>query len=279
MRGLFHWIAGAFLAASLGASLSGCDNPYSQKTPDDVITTARLMVERGDADRLTDLLYAENKQMRALLEQLGTVFGHMQTLAEAVAKKYPEEVAKLKQEAEEAAARGEASSLLARLAGAGGRRARGQAGEQAQQQFNQLVKALFADPYAFLRDNSGKLSTSAIDDDRAAVLWDGKPVFPPLGLLLQRQNGKWYAVLPTNLPGVSGVMPRNDEEYEIFGAIIESIDNMLIDLTEDVRAGKARDLEEVSRKAGEKAFIPVALAAFAYSQAVEARKKQPAPPK
>lgn len=274
MRGLFRWVAGALLVAALGASPAGCDNGYSQKTPDDVIKTARLMVERGDADRLTDLIYAENKQFRALLDQLGAVFGDMETLAQAVAKKYPDEVAKLKKDAEDAAARGEASSLFARLAGAGTRRVRGQGGGEAQDQFNKLVKALFADPYAFLRDNSGKLTTTSIDDDRAAVLWEGKPVFPPLGLLLQRQHGKWYMVLPTNLPGVSSVMPHNDDEYEIFGAIIESIDNMVVDLTDDVREGKARDLEEVSRKAGEKAFIPVALAAFAYSQAVEARKKE-----
>jgi hypothetical protein len=258
----------------------GCgDDGYSQSSPEAVIATAQRMVEQGDADRLTDLLYADTPRMRDVLDQFGQTLRHLQQLADSIQKAYPEEIATLKAEAEAAAARGEATGFLGRIAGAAGARGREaqlNAGGNRQQQFNLAIKSLFADPYAWLRDHSGRLTATPLSDDTAALLWDGKAVFPPVGLAMREDKGEWYVVLPTNLPGIAGAMPRTDDEFEIVGALFQVLDNMLIDLRKDVESGKARDLEELSRVAGEKAFLPAMLVFFAYSQAVDAREKDTA---
>jgi hypothetical protein len=44
--------------------LTACgDRGYSQKSPDEVLKTAKLMVERGEARKLSNLFYAENEEM------------------------------------------------------------------------------------------------------------------------------------------------------------------------------------------------------------------------
>ncbi len=82
--------------------------------------TAKKMVEKGDADRLPDLIYADSKHMRELLDQLGIVMGSLQDLGRAVQRAYPDEIEKLKREAEESAKKGDASGFIARLAGQAG---------------------------------------------------------------------------------------------------------------------------------------------------------------
>jgi hypothetical protein len=83
----------------------------------------------------------------------------------------------------------------------------------------------------------------------------------------------WYIVLPTNIPGAGNFLPQNHDEYSILGSLIKVCDNAVIDLRRDVEGGNLKDLEEVSRRAGEKAFLPMVLTFYAYSHAIEVRNE------
>jgi hypothetical protein len=244
------------------------------------------MVEKGDASRLPDLIYADSKKMRALLDELGIVLGSLQHLGLTVQKAYPDEIAKLKAEAEESAKKGEASSFIARMMGQAtqqmgggpfGRRNRN-ANQQAdpdaaRKMFDNAMKELFADPYGWIAANEARLTVQTVAEDRAAILWDGKPALG-IGLAMQRDDdGKWYVVLPTGAPGFAQIMPKSEETWEIMGSLMDVFDNMLKDLTKDVKQGKARRLDDLARLAGEKAFVPAVIVFFAYGKALESEKK------
>lgn len=258
-------------------SAAGCrDKGYSQATPDDVLTTARLMVENGDARRLTRLVYADSPQMRELLDHFGQTLESLAALGVEVNRAFPREVADLRAQAEEAARRGEATSFVGRIVGMSGRSVRVGAaqgsGPDPRDAFNQAAKELMADPYAWLTRNAERLSTTRMTDDTAAVLWDGKPVFG-VGLVMKEEKGRWYVVLPTAVPPVSQIMPRNEPEWEIAHALVQILDNALTDTADDIRKGKAGNLEDVARVLGEKAFITTMMGMIAYGKAMEERRK------
>ncbi len=286
------WLAAAL--ALLAALLPGCgDRGYSQKTPDAVLKTAKLMVERGEARKLSKLFYAENEDMKKVLSNFGVLLGNLQRLAGAVSENFPRDVERLKSSAEAAAKSGKATSLLSQIAAqAGGgsgtpRRAAKDPEkwrkEQAQreQQLGDSLNMLMADPYGFLNDKAGKLTTTPISDDMAAVMWDGQPVLPPLGLVMRKDiaDGLWYVVLPLNIPGLANLLPQSPQEYKVFGALIAIINNVIVDLAKDVRDKKITTIDDLSRKAGEKAFMPAAMGYVAYSKMIDDRKKKhpPAP--
>lgn len=254
---------------------------YSQATPDDVLQSAQRMAKNGRADRLTDLIYADNDDMRGLYKRLGVLLGSVQKLAVTLNEKFPKEVAELRAKAEQAAKEGKASSLMSRLGGEARRsaqRAAQRAARGGQQNsgdaMNTTLKQLLTDPYGWLDENSSKLTSSPVNDELVAVLWDGKPIMPPLGLVMKKSGDKWYIVLPTNLPVVSGFMPKTKDEFSIWGSLIRTFDNAVVELNKDVKTGKIRSVEGVAREAGEKAFVPVAFGLIAYNQAMEARKKE-----
>lgn len=279
-----------FAAICLGlAALAagGCRRTYDQSSPDAVLKTAKLMVEKGDADLLPNLLYADSKEMRALLDQLGVVMGSLQELGTAVQKAFPAEIEKLKRDAADSAAKGDASGFLARIAGQASQQMsltrRGQRPQlnindaddpnSVRNIFDNAMKELFADPYGWIAANESRLSTVQMTDDQAAILWDGKPIFG-IGLSMTKsQDDKWYVVLPLNAPGIGNFMPKTAESWEIMGSLMAVLDNMLQDLTSDVRRGRARQLDELAKLAGEKAFIPAVMVFFAYSKSIEAEKK------
>lgn len=263
---------------AMAALLPACrrEPSYSQATPDDVIQSAKLMAKNGRADRLTDLIYADNEDMRGLYKRLGVLLGSVQKLAVTLNEKFPKEVAELRAKAEQAAKEGKASSLMSRLGGEARRSAqRAARGEQnSGDAMNATLKQLLTDPYGWLNENSSKLTSSPVNDELVAVLWDGKPIMPPLGLVMKKSGEKWYIVLPTNLPVVSGFMPKTKDEFSIWGSLIRTFDNAVVELNKDVKTGKIRSVEGVAREAGEKAFVPVAFGLIAYNQAMEARKKE-----
>lgn len=278
-------LAGAMLSLLALFLAAGCGDRggYSQATPDDVLVTARLMVERGQAERLTDLVYAESDQMRDLYRRVGTLLGSLQELGSSIQDAFPEEVAEIKRQAEEAAKKGQASSFISQIMGGGGggrggRRRNRDPGADGRAAFNNFAKAFMADPYGWLsragKEGRQRLTTVGIADDTAALLWDGQPVFPPIGMAMKLEGEKWCVVLPTHLPGVSGFMPRTQDEYAIWGSLIVTFDQVLRELAADVKSGRAGSLKQVAELAGEKAFIPAAMVFFAYSQALEARQKQ-----
>jgi hypothetical protein len=272
-------------AAALGAILAlgaGCSR-YAQDTPEAVLADAKEMIRSGHAERLPDLIYADSKEMRELLTKLGEVLGTLQDLGTDVQKRFPAEIAELRQQAEEAARRGESSNFIQRFAGqaiGGNRRTRRlpadpQQAEQMRSGLDMLMKQVFADPYGWLADAEGKLTVSRTNmpEDMAAILWDGKPIMG-VGITLKQEGGLWYVMLPTSIPGIGTLAPKSAESWEIMGALLEVFDNMLSDLRDDVRAGRIARLEDLASKAGEKAFIPAALCILAYEKVRQAERKQ-----
>jgi hypothetical protein len=276
------------LAVGAGGSW-GCGRQYSQATPDDVLESARSMVQNGDVHRLPDLVYAETPELRTLMTRLGTVLASMQSLALELHRAYPEEIAEIKKQAEEAAARGEATGFVGRMMSQaaptrrppGGRR-RGQTApaaaaaanpESMQQSFNQMAKELFADPYGWLERSEGRVSTQKVADDLAAIMWDGKPAFG-VGLLMKEEGGKWYITLPTSMPGVGQMMPKSDETWQIAGSLTVAINNAIKDTEREVKAGKHPTLEDLARSVGEKAAIPAIAIMYAYQRATRVERQE-----
>lgn len=271
-------------AAAVVVTLSGCDRKpsYSQKSPEAVVETASLMIKNGDVQLLTQLVYAESKEGRIVLQRTGQLFKSLALLAKDLEAKFPNEVAQLKAQAEAAAKDGKASNLLSevisQVGGGGGggrpggmRRPPAQPDGAQQEQFQSAMSLLFADPFSMLTGIEKKISTVPIDNDTVAVLYDGQMVMPPLGLLMRRKDDRWYVALPSNIPVVQQYLPQNRSEFQIVASLVRVIDNAVIDLRKDVNSGEVRTLEDVSRKTGEKAFIPAMLTFFAYGKAVENR--------
>lgn len=251
--------------------------PLEQGTPEATLATARLLVERGQARHLARLVYAEDPQMGVFLDKLGVLMGNMQRLGEAIAKQYPKELAALKEEENLSKARRQASGLVGNIVGQQ-RRRRGEwdpkEDESRRRAFEDTVRLVFADPYAWLRDGEGRLSAEYLTDDIVALRWDGEPILPPIGLQMKRgEDGKWYFALPLKLPVVQKYVPRSNEEWQIWGSMLGVLDRLVVDLRLGVEGGKIQNLDELSRVAGEKAFLPAAMVALAYDRALAARKK------
>jgi hypothetical protein len=271
----FPMIRVVIVVVLVGAGLLavGCGRDLPRDTPEATLQSARQVVAEGRADLLGDFLYADSPQMRQLMDDMGIVLGHVQDLATAVQARFPAEVAQLREEAKA----GRASGVLAQLTRQvrGGRPPQRQQGEQMRAAFDDTLKRLFADPYAFLADAEGRLTTQEVDDDTVALLWDGKPLLAPLGLTMRRDTDeRWYFVLPTNGPGISSFMPRTAEQFEIFGSVLATLDNVVVDLTGEVKSGRITSLDRLSQVAGEKTFIPAVMTLYAYGRATELQKKE-----
>ncbi|MEX2217455.1 MAG: hypothetical protein WD749_01740 [Phycisphaerales bacterium] len=288
-------IAAPLLAPLLLAALvalPGCTR-YQQDSPEAVIASAKEMVKNGHAERLPDLIYADSREMRELLDKLGEVLGTLQDLAKEVQAAFPDEIEAYKQEAEEAAKRGEASSFVQRLAGqtaGAARRPRPpsrsdmtpEQAEQARSAVDTLMKDLFADPYGWLERSEGPpprltVSREGCPDDMAKVLWDDKP-FLGVGLALKSEGGTWYIALPLDNRAAARILPKSPESWEIMASALEVVDSMLGDLRDDVRTRRVKRLEDLAQSAGEKAFLPAALVMLAYGKVKEAERKPTAPP-
>lgn len=255
---------------------------YDRSSPDALLASSREMVINSEAERLAELLYTDSEGMREIYARLGGVLGSLQDLALAVNERFPKEVAELRAEAEAAAKSGRGYSLFQQLMS---RRDRRQPRDGNEDRLNELVQVIAADPYSWLTEAEGRLTYTPIDDERVAVLWDGKPVFPPFGLVLRQDQERWSVVLPLkSIPVVSRYMPQTPDEYSIWASLIQMVDNVVIDLTADVRGGEIESLDSLARRAGEKAFIPMGMGMVAYERAMKDRRKrereareQPAP--
>lgn len=273
------------LALLLSTCLAACDRGPDRTTPEGTIAAARWAVERAEARRIGDYIYADSDDMRRLMRRLGVFLGNVQQLGDAIQAKFPEQVASLRTQAEQAAKDGKTTSLISQL-GSQMRPGKGKSrpampsqDEGARNAFDNALKNLFADPYAWIRESEKRLTTTFLTDDSVALLWDEKPILPPLGMVMKKdaRDGRWYFVLPTNVPGVSNFMPKTKEQFEIFGGLIKVFDQVVVDLRKDVESGKLASLDDVSRSAGEKTFLPAALTVFAYSRLSDSQKKEAAP--
>lgn len=248
---------------------------YEHDTPEKLVDAFATMVEEGDVERIPELIWAEDDPMRGALAQMGALLREMRLLGLAVNEAFPEEVRRLRAEAEEAAARGEATSLLGRLGNSvvpgrgnrGGRRGGGGQGDS----INLAVRTLLASPYETLDEARGKLSVLEINEGIGGLMWDGQMVLPPFGLSVKRDytDGDWYIVLPLDLPLVTRYRPRTEAQWEIASYLMQAWRNAAVDLREGVETGKIRSLDEVASELGATVGVPTAMIGLAYAKQFE----------
>jgi hypothetical protein len=270
--------------------VSGCSKSeaYDQSSPEAVLASAKKMVENGDARQLSSLIHADRAEMRALWDRFGYFLGDIEDLAVQLNTTFPKEIEELKRKAQESAEGGGVGELLSQMSGRSSNRRRGRGGggggsggedrsefdRDPRTAMNDTLRRILADPFSWLSESSSRLTAMQINDEMSALLWDQKPIFPPVGLVIQKSagDGKWYLVLPTHLPPMSELMPRTADEYAIWTELVDVFRNVAIEMRKDVASGKFQDLEGVSRAMGERAFIPMAMIGIAYSKAMEERR-------
>ncbi len=253
---------------------------YDFSSPEATLASAREMLERGEAERLGELLEATSDEERRLYAQLGAVLGDLQDLGATIRDEMPEEVERHREAVAEAAARGEAVTFFERIAAA--RQGRGPdlpnqggleiiRGSPQRGRFNDLIMNLLADPYKWIEQSGERVGFVEIDETQVAVTWDGAMV-PPIGLIMREQgDGSWRVVPPLDAPFVNRIVPQNEGEYQIWGSLLASLDNMIVELDEEIREGEHATFESVADSAFEKAAIPTAMIMFAYQRALRDR--------
>jgi hypothetical protein len=280
VRGRAGLWAGVVLVALalLAGGAGGCERKpqYSQKTPDDVVASALAMVKNNDARRLADLIAADGPEMRAVLNRLGNLLSKLQELAVQVQQRMPQEVAALKAQGVNAAADSvPLGEFFEEMQRPPQRDPNDVADEGRRDVVQGAIARLFADPYGWLERNSSRMTTVKLADDIAALMVDNQPVLPPVGVTMRlEKDGKWYIVLPTNLPVVSNYMPRTREEWSIVASVIKVIENVTVELTEDVRSGRINTIKGLGDKAGDKAIIPGMIAFAAYAKEMDVRQRR-----
>ncbi len=279
----------AFLAAVVVYAVRR-DRGYPQASPEEVLRSAVTMVKNGEAEKIASLIYAPSPEMRAVLNRFGDLLGSLQDLGGAVAKRFPADIARIRDEAlKQATSAGGASAMAAIQAnsrnprallgatpgsGGGGGAEGGNASQpNPQRGIEDFAMTIFADPFGWIDANADRLTAVPINDDQAAVLLDGKPV-PPIGLLMRYAENKWQIELPLNLPGMSRFLPQTRHEYSILGSLLRVLAAAIVELADDVRAGKVRHTSELAEKAGEKAFGPAAMVFIVYGKEMDVRNRR-----
>jgi len=252
-------LAGLFLR-SLGAPPPPRD--YPQATPENTLSAVFEMVEAGDARRLPELLHSETDAMRRAFDELALLCMELQDVAAAAQDAFPDEVARIREQFRS----DPAQTLQAIRPARGSIDPTGGPGREA-------MRTLLADPYGWLLAFRERLSVVTIDDVRAAVQLDGRPVFG-VGLLMRKgDDDLWRVELPLRFPGSRAFTPQNNDEWAILGSMLRVVASALDELEQDLRAGRARDMSHASILAGEKALAPIVLCGIAYRQAIKAREE------
>ncbi|MBL0921282.1 MAG: hypothetical protein IBJ10_04035 [Phycisphaerales bacterium] len=229
------------------------DVPLRTDSPDALIDSAFAVVQAGRADLLADLLHAPSDDFRLVLNQLGVLLYDLQRLGDSLAERYPAEIQSIR---EQGASAGGAAAVAALQRGGG-------VGDRA-------LRRILADPFGWARESRERITTASLGDDSAAVLVDGAPALG-VGILMRRENGRWWIELPLGFPQVQRYMPQTPEEHQVLGSMIKVIDNAILDLKKDIDDGRCANLEQAAELAGEKAFGPLIMCAIAYDRAMKAR--------
>ncbi len=242
---------------------------YKQDTPEAVIQSMEAMVKDGNTRRLHELFYAEDENMRLALRRFGRMCGRLAELAQTIGETFPEEVEELRKQTEEAAARGEATNILSRFSQSAFQSQRNR-GRQRQSNpgdaFNLAFRQLLSNPYASFEQATDRLTTITVSDEFEGLLWDGKPILPPFGIMMRQDvDGKWYIMLPMDLPIVTKYRPRTKEQWEIAGYLMRAWENAAVDLKAKIEAGDLRNLDEVAGEAGAMILPPTMMIGIAYS--------------
>ncbi|RNC81481.1 MAG: hypothetical protein ED559_06725 [Phycisphaera sp.] len=248
--------------------VAGCrrqPKQYDQSSPEAVIESLEAMVKDGNTQRLHELFYAEDDDMRLALRRFGRMAGRLAELAVAINEAFPEEVEKLKEDAEEAAANGQATSIMARLS-QGMMRQRRSPNSNPGDTFNSAFQQLLTNPYDSFEQASDRLTAMEIGEGYAGLMWDGKPLLPPFGIKIREDvDDKWYIELPLDLPIVTKYRPRSEEQWLIAGYLMKSWENAAVDLKTQVEDGKFRNIDEVAQEAGAMVLPPTLMIGIAYS--------------
>lgn len=258
------------LLLSVAFAVVGCrrgPKEYKQDTPEHVIESLEAMVEDGNARRLHELFYAEDEDMRLALRRFGRMCGSLAELAKTIGEEFPEEVEELRKQTEEAAARGEATNILSRFSQSAfqNRRNRNQPRNNPGDAFNLAFRQLLSNPYASFENASERLSTVPVSDGFVGLMWDDKPLLPPFGIMMREDGGKWYIVLPLDLPIITKYRPRTEEQWTIAGYLMRAWENAAKDLKAKIEAGDLRNLDEVAQEAGVMLGPPTLMIMAAYS--------------
>ncbi len=266
---------GILLASALAYALSGGPRSvaYGQSSPDDVIRSAVSMIKNGQTRNLTNLIYADGPEMRAVLNQLGRTLESMQHLSVSSAKRFPAEFQKLQDDALAAAEDPKNKSLVAQLMvgmnefGNGKSSGRQPNADDVRNAFS----AILADPFGWIDRNAARLSAKKTADDTASVMFDGEPAIPVVGLPMRMENGKWFIQLPLSMPPLSGVMPRTPQQWSILGSVFKVTENAMVELQKDVEAGRVSGLKGLTDKFQEKVLFPIAIAFASYAKELDVR--------
>ncbi len=266
-------------AALPGCSDSDNDKGYSQAKPDELLRTAALMVRNGEPGKITTLIYADSREMRAVLNRLGKLLDSMQKLATTVAGKFPDEVAKIRASVEAAAGDETNQQAMRDLATrgvsappAGGAPATPEDRQRQQRAFEENFQFIFADPFGWLDKNATRLTAESIDDETSAVLLDGKPL--PVPVTMKLDKGKWYLVLPLNIPGVDRYLPETINEWRIVASLMRTLENAMIDLEKDVASGKVTKMEGLAERAGELVYPTAGMVVIMYVKEMDVRTRR-----
>lgn len=264
-----------FILLCAGTMLAACsrDPGYSQSSPEATIATAQSMVKNGDAKLLVKLIYSEDQNMSRCLNRLGHTLGSLQSLALELNRAFPEDVKKLKDASQKQATQGGIGGLRQMFTGARSGQRRESRENDA---FSSQLTKLFVSPYQVLEEEGSNLTALKLDDKTYSLLYKGGPIIPAVPLLLKidERDNRWYFVLPTDFPFLQGYFFRSDDAWKTYTGLIATLDNIVKDLTQDIKDGKLKSLDDTARVAGEKAFTSLPFAIIAIDRLTSAERKK-----
>lgn len=254
-------------------SLAACSREpgYSQASPEAAIATARQMARDGKAGLLVKLIWSDDENMSRCLNRIGHTLGSLQTLAVELGRAFPQDVQKLKQDAMNQVS-GTGLAGLSRTF-TGGRAARREGAQN--DAMNSALTRLFASPFEALEEQGENLTAIQLDKQTYSLLYKGGPIVPgvPILIRLNPKDNRWYFVLPTDLPILKGYFFQSPEAWRVYTGLVATLDNIVKDLTQDVRDGKVKSLSDTARIAGEKAFTSLPFAIIALDRLTAAERK------
>jgi hypothetical protein len=266
-------------------ALSACerrDPSYSQATPDEVLRSAQLMLTRKEPRLLTKLIYADSREYRLFLQRLGQLLSTISELSDEVATRFPNDVKRLRAQAEAAAKRLDAvdpKALLDRpdlrdnpptvptIPQDEATRA------NARETFERSLELAIADPLGLARRYADRLSVKPEGDDEAVIAFDNDVVLGGL-IRLRKIDARWWLVLPLDAPLIANYAPETRGEWAILAYLVRALDNALKDLLDELRAGQIDSVKRLSERAGEIAAPPAVGVFIAYAKEMDVRQKR-----
>lgn len=252
--------------------------PYAADTPEALLDSMAAAVRDQRADRLVELIELippeesteHAARARDLSIRAARVLASAQRLGDTLAERFEADVERARGEFA-SSRRGSPSGPISALLSA----ASSQGSRPDPERRDRLARALgllLADPYAAIEEGRDRLTTFPLDDRTVALLYDERPILPPVGLTARLgDDGRWRLVAPTSLPGVERFLPRSASEYAIWGSLLATVERLLDDLRRRVLSGELASLDAVAGAAVRDAVVPMGMVMIAYDRAMEER--------